>query len=139
MARAISNEIIVMSDADIRGEPDYLDHVVERLLRPGVGFVTCLYTGHARRGVWSELSAMGINYQFLPNVTAGLRLDMAEPCFGATVAFKRHVLIEIGGFEVLNDQLADDYDLGREIRKLGYTGEVAATPVVHDCAEESFA
>ena len=45
MARAISNEIIVMSDADIRVEPDYLDHVIERLLRSGVGFVTCLYTG----------------------------------------------------------------------------------------------
>ena len=40
---------------------------------------------------------------------------------------------------MLNDQLADDYDLGREIRKLGYTGEVAATTVVHDCAEETLA
>jgi ceramide glucosyltransferase len=82
---------------------------------------------------------MGINYQFLPNVTVGLRLAMAEPCFGATIAFRRQVLAEIGGFEVLNDQLADDYDLGRAIRRLGYLGDVAATPVVHDCAEETLA
>ena len=138
MARAVSNEIIVMSDSDIRVERDYLDHVVERLHRPGVGFVTCLYTGEACAGVWSALSTMGVNYQFLPNVVMGLRLDMAEPCFGATVAFKRHVLAEIGGFEVLNNQLADDYDLGRAIRAVGYEGEVAATPVVHQCAETSF-
>ena len=87
MARAISHEIIVMSDSDIRVGRDYLDHVVERLHRPEVGFVTCLYTGEACGGVWSDLSAMGINYQFLPNVVMGLRLAMAEPCFGATVAF----------------------------------------------------
>ncbi len=137
MARAVSNEIIVLSDSDISVERDYLDHMVERLHRPGVGFVTCLYTGEASAGLWSELSAQGVNYHFLPNVVMGLRLDMAEPCFGATVAFKRHVLAEIGGFEVLNDQLADDYDLGRAIRAAGYTGEVAATPVVHSCAETS--
>ena len=139
MARAVSNEIIIISDSDIRVERDYLDHVVERLHRPGVGFVTCLYTGEACGGLWSALSTMGINYQFLPNVVMGLRLDMAEPCFGATVAFKRHVLAEIGGFEVLNNQLADDYDLGRAIRAAGYTGDVAATPVIHQCAEQSFA
>ena len=137
MARAVSNDIVVMSDSDIRVERDYLDHVVERLHRPRVGFVTCLYTGEACGGLWSTLSTMGVNYQFLPNVVMGLRLDMAEPCFGATVAFRRHVLAEIGGFEVLNNQLADDYDLGRAIRALGYAGEVAATPVVHQCAETS--
>ncbi len=135
MARAVSNEIIVMSDSDIRVQRDYVDHVVERLHRPGVGFVTCLYIGEACGGIWSDLSTMGVNYQFLPNVVMGLRLDMAEPCFGATVAFKRHVLSEIGGFEVLNNQLADDYDLGRAIRAAGYRGEVAATPVVHQCTE----
>ncbi len=139
MASAVSNEIIVMSDSDIRVERDYLDLVVERLQRPGVGFVTCLYTGEACGGVWADMSALGVNYQFLPNVVMGLRLDMAEPCFGATVAFKRHVLAEIGGFEVLTNQLADDYDLGRAIRAVGYTGEVAATPVVHSCAETSLA
>ena len=137
MARAISNEIVVMSDSDIRVNRDYVDHVVERLHRPGVGFVTCLYTGEAGAGFWSDLSTMGVNYQFLPNVVMGLRLDMAEPCFGATVAFKRQVLAEIGGFEVLNNQLADDYDLGRAIRAVGYTGDVAATPVVHRCVEAS--
>ncbi len=139
MARAVSNEIIVMSDSDIRVERDYLDHVVERLHRPGVGFVTSLYTGEPSRGVWSDLSALGVNYQFLPNVIMGLRLDLAEPCFGATIAFKRHVLAQIGGFGALNDQLADDYDLGRAIRAAGYIGKVAATPVVHQCTETSLA
>ena len=138
MAPAIAHEVIVMSDSDIRVTPDYLDHVVERLQRPGVGFVTCLYTGKACGGVWSELATMGINYQFLPNVVMGVRLNMAEPCFGATVAFRRQVLAGIGGFARLNNQLADDYDLGRAIRQLGYAGELAATPVVHGCAERSF-
>lgn len=137
MARAIRHEIVVLSDSDIRVSPDYLGHVVEQLSRPGVGFVTCLYTGEDAGAIWSRLAVMGINYQFLPNVAAGLKLNMAEPCFGATVAFKRSVLAEIGGFDVLRDQLADDYDLGREIRKAGYRGEVAAVSVSHLCAEQS--
>lgn len=114
MARAMRHDIVVLSDSDIRVGHDYLERVVERLARPGVGFVTCLYTGSDTGSVWSVLAAMGINYQFLPNVTAGLRLKMAEPCFGATVAFRRQVLEAIGGFDVLSDQLADDYDLGRD-------------------------
>ncbi len=138
MARAIAHEIVVLSDSDIRVAPDYLERVVERLLQPNVGVVTCLYTGEDTGAVWSRLSAMGINYQFLPNVTAGLRLNMAEPCFGATVAFRRDVLPQIGGFEALSDQLADDYDLGRAIRRAGYRGEVASVSVSHLCAERSF-
>ena len=138
MSRAISHPIVVLSDSDIKVNRDYLDRVVERLSRPQVGFVTCLYTGGDTGSVWSILAAMGINYQFLPNVTAGLRLNMAEPCFGATVAFRREVLEQIGGFEVLTNQLADDYDLGREIRRAGYRGDVAAVSVSHLCAEDSF-
>jgi ceramide glucosyltransferase len=138
MARAMRHDVVVLSDSDIRVGHDYLERVVERLVRPGVGFVTCLYTGADTGSVWSLLAAMGINYQFLPNVTAGLRLKMAEPCFGATVAFRRQVLDEIGGFEVLSDQLADDYDLGREIRRAGYRGDVAAVAVSHLCAEGGF-
>jgi ceramide glucosyltransferase len=137
MEAAAAHEVLVLSDSDIRVGPDYLQEVVARLHRPGVGFVTCLYTGGDVGSVWSKLAAMGIDYQFLPNVAAGLRLNMAEPCFGATVAFRRRVLDEIGGFARLNNQLADDYDLGRAIRQAGYTGEVAATPVQHLCAERS--
>ena len=137
MAHAPRHEVVVVSDSDIRVGPDYLEQVVARLHRPEVGFVTCLYTGQDVGSLWSRLASMGIDYQFLPNVAAGLRLGMAQPCFGATVAVRRRVLEQVGGFEALRDQLADDYDLGRAIRGAGYRGEVAAIAVSHLCAERS--
>jgi ceramide glucosyltransferase len=135
MQAAIRGDVVVLSDSDIRVGPNYLEEVVAPLADPSIGFVTCLYTGAATGSLWSRLSAMGINYQFLPNVLAGLRLGMAHPCFGATVALRRAVLDEVGGFAILADQLADDYDLGRAIRDAGYRGHVAASAVVHACDE----
>jgi ceramide glucosyltransferase len=135
MQPAIRGEVVVLSDSDIRVGRTYLDEVVAPLADPSIGFVTCLYTGAPTGSLWSRLSAMGINYQFLPNVLAGLRLGMAHPCFGATVALRREVLNEVGGFAILADQLADDYDLGRAVRDAGYRGYVAQTAVVHACDE----
>jgi ceramide glucosyltransferase len=135
MQSAIRGEVVVLSDSDIRVGRTYLEEVVAPLSNPSVGFVTCLYTGAPTGSLWSRLSAMGINYQFLPNVLAGVRLGMAHPCFGATVALRRSVLDEVGGFAILADQLADDYDLGRAIRDAGYRGYVAPSAVVHTCDE----
>jgi ceramide glucosyltransferase len=135
MQAAIRGEVVVVSDSDICVGRTYLEEVVAPLADPSVGFVTCLYTGAATGSLWSRLSAMGINYQFLPNVLAGLRLGMAHPCFGATVALRREVLNQVGGFAILADQLADDYDLGRAVRDAGYRGHVARSAVVHACDE----
>ncbi len=138
MERAIRGELVVLSDSDIAVGPGYLEEVAAPLADPAAGFVTCLYSGRGVGTLWSSLSAAGINYGFLPNVLAGVSLGMAEPCFGATVALRRQVLAEVGGFSVLADQLADDYDLGRVVRAAGYRGEIAPTPVSHLCDERSW-
>ncbi len=138
MEHAIRGEIVVISDSDIRVERDYLNEVASPLDVADVGYVTSLYTGRATGTIWSSLSAMGINYQFLPSVLTGVRLGMAHPCFGATIALRRKVLEEVGGFAILADQLADDYDLGRAIRAAGYRGELSTRPVVHFCDEQSW-
>ncbi len=138
MERAIRGEIVVLSDSDILVGSSYIDDVVEPLSRSSVGFVTCLYTGRSNGPIWARLAAMGINYQFLPNVLAGVSLGLATPCLGATVALRSAVLRQIGGFSILANQLADDYDLGRAVRELGYEGAISATPVEHLCAERSW-
>ena len=138
MERAIRGEVVVLSDSDIAVERHYLHEVVTPLLDPAVGFVTSLYTGRPMGGVWARLSAMGVNYHFLPNVMAGVRLGLANPCLGATIALRRSVLDEVGGFAILANQLADDYDLGRAVRAAGYRGELASSPVTHMCDERDW-
>jgi ceramide glucosyltransferase len=138
MSAQTKHEIVVLSDSDIRVEPPYLQSLVSGLLAPGVGLATCLYYGFSLRGLWSRLSAAAINEHFLPSALVGLKLGLARPCFGATIALRAETLRRIGGFEAFADQLADDYAMGKAVRGLGLKVAVAPILVGHGCAEASF-
>ncbi|HWA69325.1 MAG TPA: bacteriohopanetetrol glucosamine biosynthesis glycosyltransferase HpnI [Rhizomicrobium sp.] len=134
------HDTLVLSDSDIAVGRRWLNQVVCALARPGVGIVTCLYTGEpARSGhkLWSSLSAMGTSYTFLPNVVLGASLGLVAPCFGSTIALRRATLDEVGGFAAFADQLADDYEIGRAVRAKGYTLAIPALGVGHTAAEDS--
>ena len=72
------------------------------------------------KGLWSHLAAMWINESFLPSALIANKLQPLRYCFGATMAVRRSVLDEIGGFEALANQLADDYMLGKLVSDRGY-------------------
>ena len=131
-------EIIVLSDSDIRVGPDYLRQITDALHAPGVGLVTCLYRGLPITGVWSRLAAAEIDHGSFPACLSALRLGLAKPCFGSTMALRAETLRRIGGFAAFADQLADDYAIGAAVRRLGL--EVAIPPMVvdHVCSEHSF-
>lgn len=138
MAGHAKHDIVVLSDSDIRVAPHYLCQVVAALEEPGVGAVSCLYAGKPIGSVWAKLAAMGIDYHFLPNVCLGIALRLTEPCFGSTIALKRRILDEIGGFESLANVLADDYELGRAVRAKGYRVRIPkGIAVEHVCSEGS--
>ena len=137
MVRAARHELLVLSDSDITVPPDYLARLAQALAEPKVGMATCLYLGQTRAGLWSRLSAMGISYQFLPNVLVGRRLGLAEPSMGSTIALSRTVLDEIGGFEAFANHLADDYEIGRAVRAKGYRIALPTVTVDHGCVEKS--
>ena len=142
MLPAARHGILVLSDSDITVPKHWLRHVTDALAAPGVGLVTCLYTGEVARGenrVWSTLAAMGTSYDFLPNVVLGTSLGLAEPCMGSTIALSRVTLDEIGGFMAFADYLADDYEIGRAVRQKGRTLAIPAIGVGHTAAEASIA
>ena len=132
------HEVLIMSDSDIRVRPDYVRHVIAALDEPDVGAVSCLYSGRPMGNLWSRLAAMGIDYHFVPNARFGMALGLTNPCFGSTIAFRRRILDEIGGFESLSNVLADDYELGRAIREKGYRLCIPASLTVeHVCSQKS--
>jgi len=134
------HDTLVLSDSDIAVGRHWLSQVTAALARPGVGIVTCLYTGEpAKNGhkLWSSLAAMSTSYTFLPNAVLGASLGLAAPCFGSTIALKRGTLEEVGGFAAFADQLADDYEIGRAVRAKGYTLAIPAMGVGHTAAENS--
>lgn len=109
----------VFADSDIFAPPGYLDAMTAALDRPGVGLVTCLYTGRPTSTGWAQLGGLFINHGFLPSVLVGRMLGRSDGCFGATIATTRQILESIGGMERFKDHLADDYALGAAVREAG--------------------
>jgi ceramide glucosyltransferase len=83
------------------------------------------------------MSAMGIDYHFLPAVLYGVGIGLATPCFGSTIAVRKSVLAEIGGFVAFGERLADDYEIGRAIRARGYQIALPPLVVTHSANEDS--
>jgi ceramide glucosyltransferase len=135
IAARARHEILILSDSDILVEPDYVARVAGALSAPGVGAVSCLYVGKDDGTLWSRLSAMAINYQFLPGAVVGKALGLAQPCFGSTIALRAETLKRIGGFAPFADHLADDFELGRAVRRLGLEVVLPPMIVAHMCGE----
>ena len=131
------HDTLVLSDSDIVVEPDYL-RIITALLTPSdVGAVTCLYYGIGGEGLWTRLSALAINAQFLPQAIMAVSLGLAKPCCGATIALRRSMLERIGGFGALADTLADDHAIGVAVSAEGYDIVTAPFLVGHSCFEAS--
>jgi ceramide glucosyltransferase len=139
MLPAAKHDILVMADSDMRVERDYLAAVTAPLQDPRTGAVTCLYKGMPFGGVWSRLGAMHINFAFLPSALLGEMLGTGGGCFGATIALRRSVLQQIGGFARIRDELADDHRLGDAVRELGLATVLSRYIVDNYVAEPSFA
>jgi ceramide glucosyltransferase len=139
MTPAIEHDTVVLADSDIEAPKGYLRRIAAGLDEPGVGAVTCLYHGVPAGGLWSKLAALAIDAHFLPAALVGLRLGMATPCFGSTIALRRREFDAIGGFAPFADVLADDYAIGAALRAKGLKVVIPRFLVGHCCVESSLA
>ena len=124
MLREARFDHLIVSDSDIRVPPNYLRSLMTPLSDPKVGMSTCLYRGVAGPGLWSKIESLAISTDFAPGVLVARQIEGVKFGLGATMAFRRRDLQAIGGFEVLADYLADDYQLGQRISALGLRVEI---------------
>jgi len=118
LARAARYPILVVNDADIRVDPDYLARVTEPLSDPSVGLVTCMFRPEGDT-LAARFEALGVATDLVPSMIVARALGVKDFASGATMAFRRTDLDRIGGFEAIGDYLADDYQLGHRIHGLG--------------------
>ena len=138
LARRAAHPVLLVNDSDIVVEPGYLRAVVAPLADTRVGLVTCLYRAAAES--WpSRSEALGIATEFAPSVIVARLLGVAEFALGSTMVFRADSLRAIGGFEALQNYLADDYQLGRHItEELRLRIEFAPVIVETDLGAESW-
>lgn len=124
-----SGDIFVVSDADMRCPPDYLEAVLGEFADPEVGVVTCLYRGvsDAPAAPGSLLECLCI-LDFASSVLVAEKTERIAFAMGSTMAIRRETLEQIGGFRALEPYLADDFQLGRRAAALGW--KVNLAPIV---------
>lgn len=118
-------DIIIVCDSDIRVGERYLREVCAPFADPSVGLVTSLYRTSAVKGSASAVEALGFTVEMVPNVMMAMRLEGLTFALGASMAVRREALEKIGGFPVLVEYLADDYQLGNRVAHAGYRLELS--------------
>jgi ceramide glucosyltransferase len=116
---AARNDVLIISDSDVRVRPDYLSAIVSPLRDPDVAYVCTLYRAVAADRWYEKLELLSINADFVPGLLFSYWSKVAPFCLGASVAFRRRDLDAVGGMADLSDYLVEDYELGRRLVGLG--------------------
>jgi len=118
MVREARYPLLLANDDDITVPAGYLRDVVAPMADSAIGIVTCLYRATADHfpGRWEGL---GIVTDFAPSTLVAPFVGVSEFGLGSTIVFRREDLAAIGGFEAIADYIADDYQLGARIHRLG--------------------
>ena len=131
LVREASHELLVMSDSDVRVSPGLLTHLARELQEPGVGLITCPYRAVAGSSLWSRLEAIGMNTELLGGVLVARMLEGMRFALGCTVAVRRSVLNDMGGFGYLQEFLAEDFVIGQRAAEMGHNVLLSSCVIEH--------
>src|SRR5229473_2904791 len=119
LAREAQNDVLVLTDGDVRVGPHFLRGVVAPLADDKIGAVTSFYRGIAENNLGAEIEAVGASSDFFAGVLMAGWTEGISFALGASIATTKEWLWKMGGFEAIADTLADDYELGHRIAKAG--------------------
>jgi ceramide glucosyltransferase len=115
-------ETVVMSDSDVRVQPDYLRTIVGGMADPKVGAVTCFYAPvpSEEKSFVQRVQSVGMLSDFYAGILVARQLDGVKFALGPTIATTRTRLAGFGGYAAIENRPADDLLVGRLIAEQGY-------------------
>ena len=120
LVREAHYDVLVMSDSDVRVTPGLLSHLAQELQDDHVGLISCPYRAVPGKSLWSRLEAIGMNTELLGGVMVARMIEGMRFALGCTVAVRRNVLEDMGGFGYLQEFLAEDFVIGQRAAQLGH-------------------
>jgi ceramide glucosyltransferase len=128
LAERAHHEHLLVSDSNVRVEPDYLRETAAELRDPEVGLVTNLVVGEEGDCFGGVLESLQLN-SFVASAASFARVVARRACvIGKSMLFRRSDLERLGGFWSVRNVLAEDYLIGRAFELAGY--RVALSPHV---------
>jgi ceramide glucosyltransferase len=131
MLAAAANDLVVMSDSDIRVTSKMLETLAAEFQDPKLGVATCPYRAIPGASFWSQLEATGMNTDFWGSALVARMLEGMRFAVGPTIAARRRVLHSIGGFERVKDYLAEDFVIGKFAAEAGHMVTLSSYVVEH--------
>ena len=138
MLATATNDLVVMSDSDIRVTPDFLRIVAAEFQNPVIGVATCPYRAVPGDSFWSHLEATGMNTDFWGSALVARMIEGMHFAVGPTIVARRRVLESIGGFNRLKDYLAEDFVMGKFAAEAGHGVILSSYIVEHHIGSTTF-
>ena len=139
MLSAAANDLVVMSDSDIRVTPELLGTVAAEFQDQHLGVATCPYRAVAGRSFWSRLEATGMNTDFWGSALVARMIEGMRFAVGPTIVARRRVLEAIGGFDRVKDYLAEDFVLGKFAAEQGHGVILSSYVIEHHIGDATLA
>lgn len=138
MMAAAANDLLVMSDSDIRVTPEMLRAVAAEFQDPKLGVATCPYRAIAGKSFWSKLEAIGMNTDFWSGALTARMLEGMHFAVGPTIVARKRVIEAIGGFDRIKDYLAEDFVLGKFAADEGHGVILSSYVIEHHIGSSDF-
>ena len=119
MTQEAAYEHLVISDSDVRVQPDYLRRLIAPMADTNVGAVTCFYVPTEESSWVQRLQDVGMLSDFYPGILVARQLDGVKFALGPTIVTTRSRLRAFGGYEAIENRPADDLLVGRLIAEQG--------------------
>jgi len=130
LAQKAKYDLLVMSDSDVRVEPDYLKQVTAPFADQSVGAVTAFYRSQSAGNLASNLDALGMYMDSAPAALVAKKIEgRLGFAFGWTMATSKKHLAEIGGWEAMVNHHSEDFELGKRIALCGHRVVLIPKPV----------
>jgi ceramide glucosyltransferase len=114
-----SHDLLVITDADVRVQPDYLRTVVAPFRDPKLGAATCLYVSTKETTFLEQIQSIGMLSDFFAGIMVAWQLDGVKFTFAQTILTTRQNLEGFGGYQAIENRPADDLLVGRLIGEQG--------------------
>ncbi len=126
LSRHATHDLLLVSDSNVRGGPGYLSAMAREIQEPEVGLVSSVLYGAGERTLGARLDNLHMNSAIVRAVSSAHELA-DHPCvIGKSMLFRLSRLNELGGFEMVENVLAEDYVLGCKFKEAGF--RVALSP-----------